>query len=65
RPGGLRAFPWVEGVTADLQGARVVVRDVDTAKRALLPYVVGQGELLSRYEWVRPTLEEIFLQVSA
>ncbi|HOV48064.1 MAG TPA: ABC transporter ATP-binding protein [Anaerolineae bacterium] len=62
---GLRAFPWVEGVTADLQGVRVVVRDVDTAKRALLPYVVGQGALLSRYEWVRPTLEEIFLQVSA
>ncbi len=62
---GLRAFPWVEGVTADLQGVRVVVRDVDTAKRALLPYVVGQGALLNRYEWVRPTLEEIFLQVSA
>lgn len=63
--GGLRAFPWVERVMLEEHSVRVVLRDVDTGKRALLPYVVGQGLLLNRYEWVRPTLEEIFLQVSA
>lgn len=62
---GLRAFPWVERVMVEEHSVRVVLRDVDTGKRALLPYVVGQGLLLNRYEWVRPTLEEIFLQVSA
>lgn len=62
---GLRAFPWVERVMLEEHSVRVVLRDVDTGKRALLPYVVGQGLLLNRYEWVRPTLEEIFLQVSA
>jgi ABC-2 type transport system ATP-binding protein len=61
---GLDAFPWVERVTAHQHAVRVVVGDVETGKRALLPYVVGQGALLQRYEWVRPTLEEIFLQVS-
>ncbi|MDX9954955.1 MAG: ABC transporter ATP-binding protein [Anaerolineae bacterium] len=62
---GLRAFPWVERVMLEEHSVRVVLRDVDTGRRALLPYVVGQGLLLNRYEWVRPTLEEIFLQVSA
>lgn len=60
----LRACPWVEQVMVQEHTARVVLRDVDAGKRALLPYVVGQGALLNRYEWVRPTLEEIFLQVS-
>jgi ABC-2 type transport system ATP-binding protein len=62
---GLRAFPWVERVMLEEHSVRVVLRDVDTGRRALLPYVVRQGLLLNRYEWVRPTLEEIFLQVSA
>ncbi len=62
---GLRALPWVDQVTVDAYLVRVVLRDVDTGKQALLPYVVGQGVLLNRYEWARPTLEEIFLQVSA
>ena len=62
---GLRAFPWVERVMLEEHSVRVVLHDVDTGRRALLPYVVGQGLLLNRYEWVRPTLEEIFLQVSA
>jgi len=62
---GLRAFPWVERVMAEEHSVRVVLRDVDAGKHALLPFVVGQGLLLNRYEWVRPTLEEIFLQVSA
>ena len=50
---------------AEEHSVRVVLRDVDAGKHALLPFVVGQGLLLNRYEWVRPTLEEIFLQVSA
>lgn len=62
---GLRAFPWVERVMLEEHSVRVVLHDVDTGRRALLPYVVRQGLLLNRYEWVRPTLEEIFLQVSA
>ncbi|MBN1922135.1 MAG: ABC transporter ATP-binding protein [Anaerolineae bacterium] len=62
---GLRAFPWVDRVTLDGHSLRVVALDVAMGKSALLPYVVEQGLRLNRYEWVRPTLEEIFLQVSA
>jgi len=30
-----------------------------------LELVVQRGVLLTRYEWIRPSLEEIFMEVSA
>lgn len=61
----LQAEPWITGVTQDQAVLRIVVNDVARARQALLPLVLQQGVVLTRYEWVRPTLEEIFLKVSA
>lgn len=61
----LQMLPWVETVTPDQLTLRVVVKDLAQGKQALLPFIVQQGLTLVRYEWVRPTLEEIFLEVSA
>jgi ABC-2 type transport system ATP-binding protein len=62
---GLQAQPWITGVTQEGTVLRVVVNDVAHGKQALLPLVLQQDIILTRYEWVRPTLEEIFLKVSA
>jgi len=61
----LRAQPWITGVTQEDGILRVVVNDVAQGKQALLPLILQQNIILTRYEWVRPTLEEIFLKVSA
>ena len=61
----LRAQPWITGVTQEETTLRVVVNDVACGKQGLLPLILQQGVILTRYEWVRPTLEEIFLKVSA
>ncbi|MBX3056465.1 MAG: ABC transporter ATP-binding protein [Anaerolineae bacterium] len=56
--------PWVIDVIPANGRLRLRVHDVDTAKHALLPLLVQQGVVLERYEWVRPSLEEIFLALS-
>lgn len=61
----VRAQPWVAGVTQDQHVLRLAVSDVEAGKRALLRLVAQYNLVLNRYEWVRPTLEEIFLEVSA
>jgi ABC-2 type transport system ATP-binding protein len=59
----LRSLPWVISV-ALLNGAyRITVRDVQAAKRELLTSAVHSGLILNRYEEVRPSLEEVFLQL--
>ncbi len=62
----LNAQPWVAQVTTeDDSRLRVSVHDVAAAKRNLLTLAVEHELLLARYEWVRPSLEEIFLRISA
>lgn len=61
----LENLPWVTAVTQQNGRLRLTVNDLPTAKQALLPLVVEHGLVLNRYEWVRPSLEEIFLQISA
>jgi hypothetical protein len=34
-------------------------------KRSILPLVVEHNLVLTRYEWIRPSLEEVFLALSA
>jgi ABC-2 type transport system ATP-binding protein len=60
----LQAQPWA--ASQRLQGAvlRVMIQDVPGAKAELLPLVVAHRLPLLRYEWVRPSLEDIFLQLS-
>lgn len=61
----LQTQPWVEMVNTENSSVRITVTDIPAAKQAILPLVVEHGLVLDRMQWVRPTLEEIFLQVSS
>ena len=47
----------------DRRKARVVVRDVATARRELLASLAQARLELTRYEMVRPSLEDVFLRL--
>jgi len=59
----LRQRRWVQSVTVTGLTARVVVSDVETAKRELLPSAVQAALVLTRYEMMRPSLEDVFLRL--
>jgi ABC-2 type transport system ATP-binding protein len=66
----LRRLEWVTSAVADPPAgtvARVVVKDLETARRELLAQIVSQAEtlgvILRRYQIVTPSLEDIFLQL--
>jgi ABC-2 type transport system ATP-binding protein len=59
----LRQERWVKSVILQGLVARVVVSDVEVAKRELLPSIQLAGLILKRYEIVRPSLEDVFLQL--
>jgi ABC-2 type transport system ATP-binding protein len=59
----IRALPWVKSAAVDGRSARVVVTDMAVAKRDLLPSALSAGLTLTRYELVRPSLEDIFLRL--
>lgn len=61
----LNAQPWIAGVNSEGPRLRLTIADVVQAQRRLLPLIVDRGLPLRRYEWVRPSLEEIFLTLSA
>jgi ABC-2 type transport system ATP-binding protein len=61
----LREQSWVTSATVDTRTARVVVNDVAKAKRELLASAARAELVLTRYEMVRPSLEDIFLQLVA
>lgn len=58
-------LPWVLGVDRDGATLRITVSSLVEAKEALLPLVVARDIVLLRYEWVRPSLEEVFLSISS
>jgi ABC-2 type transport system ATP-binding protein len=59
----LRQMNWVESVSANGGMARVVVSDVEMAKRELMVSAVQSGLILTRYEMVKPSLEDVFLRL--
>ncbi len=64
----LEQADWVTAVTPDTvdeTAVRVTVANPEQAKQQILPLVLAQGAVLTRYEWLRPSLEEVFLQMSA
>lgn len=61
----IRDLPWVQSIEVEQTSLQLVARDLAQARANLLPLVVEQRLALTRYEWVRPTLEEIFLKISA
>ncbi len=60
----LQAQSWVAGVSQDETEWQVAVTDLAVGKQEILPLVVAHGLVLTRFEWKRPSLEEIFLQLS-
>lgn len=61
----LQTQPWCAGLTQEGASLNVSVHDLPLAKEAILPLIVEHHLSLNRYEWIRPTLEEIFLKLSA
>jgi len=59
----LRKTGWVKTVTVADQTARIIVNDVETAQRELLASAVQAGLVLTRYEMVKPSLEDVFLRL--
>ncbi|MGD0752362.1 MAG: ABC transporter ATP-binding protein [Anaerolineales bacterium] len=59
----LRRLPWVTSVVPRNDAFRITVRDVQSAKHDLLALAVNSGISLNRYEEVRPSLEDVFLQL--
>jgi ABC-2 type transport system ATP-binding protein len=54
---------WVTAVNLDGDRIRVTVSDVKRARRELLVSAVAQEVALRRFEEVRPSLEDVFLQL--
>jgi ABC-2 type transport system ATP-binding protein len=60
---GLRSLPWVSSATVEKQSARILVRDVELAKRELAASAGRAGVIYTRYELGVPSLEEVFMQL--
>ncbi len=54
---------WVTGVSIEGLIVRVIVKDVAAARTELLRSITQAGLILNRYEVVRPSLEDVFLQL--
>ncbi len=61
----IRNLPWVESIEMGQTSLSIKARHPAQAQAELLPLVVEQRLALMHYQWVRPTLEEIFLKISA
>lgn len=59
----VQGLPWADSIAVDGPTARVVVNDVEAAQRQLLPSALQAGLILTRYEVVRPSLEDVFLRL--
>jgi ABC-2 type transport system ATP-binding protein len=59
----LQQSPWVSSSSVKGDTARVVVNDLGTAKRGLLASAVQAGLALDRFEEIKPSLEDVFLQL--
>jgi ABC-2 type transport system ATP-binding protein len=61
----LKTLAWVAAANRNARVIRVLARSVADGKRELLPLALRYGLILDRFAWVRPSLEEIFLQMSS
>jgi ABC-2 type transport system ATP-binding protein len=59
----LRQKSWVQSISISGLKGRIIVHEIETAKRELLPSAVQAGLVLTRYEMLRPSLEEVFLRL--
>jgi ABC-2 type transport system ATP-binding protein len=58
-----RAQPWLANAAVNGLHARLQVTDMQAAKHALLPAAVQAGLVLTRFEMVKPSLEDVFLRL--
>jgi len=59
----LRKKNWVQSVSINELKSQVIVHEIETAKRELLPSAIQAGLVLTRYEMVQPSLEDVFLRL--
>jgi len=60
----LKGQPWVTAVSVDGERIRITVKDIQLARRELLPSAVEHRLVLRRYEETRPSLEDVFMQLT-
>ncbi|HPH95162.1 MAG TPA: ABC transporter ATP-binding protein [Anaerolineaceae bacterium] len=61
----VKAQAWFNSLTHADKILRISVNQLEASRQALLPIIARHGLVLARYEWVRPSLEEIFLKISS
>lgn len=61
--GTVTGHPLVEGASAEGRVVHLAVRDAAAAKRDLPALVAQSGLPVQRYEWSRPSLEDVFLRL--
>jgi ABC-2 type transport system ATP-binding protein len=59
----LRTNPWLDTFTTTDTEVRLSVNDLEAAKRELLPSALQAGLVLTRYQVVTPTLEDVFMRL--
>ncbi len=59
----LKSVAWVRSVSMDGGAAHVVVQDIQIARVELLPRLVQCGVVLRRFEAVKASLEDVFMQL--
>ena len=59
----LQREPWVKTISQQGLVVRVIVNDIETAKKMLLVSATQAGMVLNKYEVVKPSLEDVFLQL--
>jgi ABC-2 type transport system ATP-binding protein len=59
----LRQKSWVQSASVSGLKGRVIVHEIETAKRELLPSAMQAGLVLTRYEMLQPSLEDVFLRL--
>ncbi len=60
----LEGQTWLVRAAAEVDRLRLVVTDLDAARPALLTLISEHALPLLRFDWVRPSLEEVFLSLS-
>ena len=61
----LGEISWISSVLQEKNGLRIQVSDSNLAKNALLPLILESEVTVISYQWVRPSLEDVFLSISA
>lgn len=60
----LNELPWVQAVTITNSTARIVVKELDTARRELLRLIAERDVNFRRFEAVTPSLEDVFMRLT-